>query len=166
MNQVTPLPPDLIGYIKLLAQKRDALIIGKQESDDKKYALTVYESLAEFPTADEKTMFLVRKGSGEILVKKTLLEKSEIYVFFWLIFANIRRHYTSSEDTDAAAWKYVLDNYKSGKRTDFSKFYEEFNETLLSFLNGENEGTKFEEYVMRRAMRMYEMCMDKVMEID
>jgi len=165
-DKVEALAPDLIGYVKLLAQKRGALVMGKQESDDKKYSITVCESLADYPNSTEQTLVLISKKTGGIYVKKSLLEKCEMSVFFWLIFGHLRRFYKSSEGTDAASWAYVVENYRGAKRTEFGVFYKEYNEVLTAYLDGTNESTKFGEYIYQRSMAMYNMSMSHILDMD
>lgn len=161
------LAPDLIGYIKLLARKRDALVMGRQESDDKKYSLTVYESLTEVvANIDEKMIALIRISNGDILIKKTLLEMSEMSVFFWLVFSNLRPKYQSSIETDAAAWEYLLENYRSGTRQEYGQFYEEFSDYLMEYVNDENVEEPFGKFIERRNMLMYELTAMKIVDID
>lgn len=164
-GHIPALAPDLIGYLKLLARKRDALVMGHQESDDKKYSVTVYESLAQFPSGDDKALVLIKKN-GDILVGKDLLSKSELSVFFWLVFSSLRRYYPSTEDTDEAAWQYLIENYRSASRTEYNKFYAEFNDALIVYINEDNEETEFGAYIYRRSMGIYNLAQVKIMDME
>ena len=164
-NQV--LHPDLIQYIKLIAQKRDALVVGKQTSDDGRYSFSVHETFEEFAGVDKNTMVLVRSSNGEILIRKYLLSRSELSVFFWIVFIHLRKYYSISTECDEMAWKVVLENYPVIQvRKTFGVFYEEYNKFLESFITPEKEGTPFEQYVLERSLLMNELVAEKIMSMD
>lgn len=164
------LSPDLLGFLKLIAQKRSALVIGKHESDNGKYSFSVHETLVGFGNSDEKSIILIRKSNGEILIRKSLLSKSEISVYFWLVWSSLRRFYEKVEDCDAATWQIVLENYRGARKPAFGEFFDEYNMILDAHLTPDDaliteESLINDNEILARATKMQILVTGKIMQI-
>ncbi len=119
----------LVGFVLKIIDMKSTLLTAADkstyESKGGAYKFSIHDTF-ETPNCHLRN----HKIQPYIQIRKSLLEMSDMSIFFWCVWGLLRNSVESNEQADVEAFNYLCKVYTNAKRKDYSAWYEEFNGNL------------------------------------